>query len=106
MPKVTDLSLLNYSNSRQIQSNYKFDKYRSYKIGFKNGSLIMKFSIDEKNRLKNLTINEKYSNMLQGNIGYTYYNNNFYSSDQNLVNDYNKFKDLIISTIDLPYGKI
>lgn len=66
----------------------------------------MKFSIDENNILKNLTINEKYSNMLQGNVGYTYYNNNFYSSDQNLVNDYNKFKHLIISTIDSPYGKI
>jgi hypothetical protein len=100
MPKVTDLTLLNYSNSRQIQSNYKFDKYRSYIIGFKNGPPIMDFSILENNILKKLKINEKYTNLLLDNVCYTYYNNNIHSSDQNLINDFNKYKDLIICTKD------
>lgn len=42
MPKVTNLTLLN-SNPRQIQSNYNFDIYRYYKLGFKNGPPIMNF---------------------------------------------------------------
>ncbi len=66
----------------------------------------MNFFIDENNIIKNLRINEKYSNMMQGNIGFSYYNNNFYSPDQNLVYDYNEFKDIVISTNDLTNVKI
>jgi hypothetical protein len=97
MPKVRNLTLVN-SNPPQIQSNYNFDKYRDYKLGFMNGPTIMKFFTDKENIIKNLIINDNYSNMMQGNIGFSYYNNNFQSPDQNLVDDYNQFKDIVIST--------
>ena len=58
----------------------------------------MNFFINENKIIKISRINEKYSNMMQGNIGFSYYNNNFQSPDQNLVDDYNQFKDIVIST--------
>jgi len=97
MPKVRNLTLVN-SNPPQIQSNYNFVIYRYYKLGFNNGPPIMNFFINENKIIKISRINEKYSNMMQGNIGFSYYNNNFQSPDQNLVDDYNQFKDIVIST--------
>ena len=100
MPKLTYLELYN-SNPTYIISNYNFEIFRNYKLSFKNGPTIMKFKKNENDTIKNITINDKYSSMqLKGNVMFSYINNNFNSSDKKLVDDYNNYRDIVISTTD------